>query len=135
MWIICIQKNHISKIFQQVSKWLTELIEVYLVKLQFMVVIKIAHFVLISFYFYLFFILYLAIFSYIFFHFFISFWWWIYHIYICIYIYIYIYIYIFLNIKTIICHKYFGCFQNLLQCVWTKHLTKSLQTQQKLKTN
>ena len=24
---------------------------------------------------------------------------------------------------------------NLLQCVWTKHFTKSLHTQQKLKTN
>ena len=37
--------------------------------------------------------------------------------------------------NTLSFHKYFDCFQNLLQCVWTKHLTKSLQTQQKLKTN
>ena len=64
--------------------------------------------------------------------------------------YMYIYIYINKNFKpkttcvvvniskyknTLIYHKYFGCFQNLLQCVWTKHLTKSLQTPQKLKTN
>ena len=61
-----------------------------------------------------------------------------------------IYIYVYQNFKPkatcvivniskyknkIIFHKYFGCFQNLLQRVWTKHLTKSLQTQQKVKTN
>ena len=51
------------------------------------------------------------------------------------YMNIYGYVYIYINIKTLIFHKYFGCFQNLLQCLWTKHLTKSLQTQQKLKTN
>ena len=31
----------------------------------------------------------------------------------------YIYIYTYKN--TLIYHKYFGCFENLLQSVWTKH--------------
>ena len=48
---------------------------------------------------------------------------------------IYKYIYIYKYKNTLIFHKYFGCFQNLLQFVWTKYLTKSLQTQQILKTN
>ena len=42
---------------------------------------------------------------------------WFIDLYIYIYIYIYIDLYIFLNKNTLIYHKYFGCFQNLLQCV------------------
>ena len=44
-----------------------------------------------------------------------------------IYTYIYIYIYICIYISVVL--------HNLLRCVWIKHFTKSLHTQQKLKTN
>ena len=60
------------------------------------------------------------------------------HIYIHIYIYIYIYI-----MHTYLIFAYtFLIFTNIsvfshkrLQCVWIKHFTKSLHTQQKLKIN
>ena len=65
------------------------------------------------------------------------------YIYIYIYIHIYIYIYICISVHTYMLNKkvYINKFfiltnlpvvlHNLLQCVWIKHVTKSLHTQLK----
>ena len=60
------------------------------------------------------------------------------YIHVYIYVYIYnIYIYYRVNIKQkntfLFLTNILVVLHNLLQCVWIKHLTKSLHTQQKLK--